>query len=625
MPIISRQTIEDIRARVNIHDVVAPYVQLRRVGSSYRGLSPFNPEKTPSFYVHPDRGFFKCFSSGEGGDVFKFIQRVENLNFQEAVERIAESFNIQIEYEKGGAPGPPRSLKNEILAIHEDATAFYADQFWAASELGQEIRNYWVDNRKFDLEIAKSYRIGLAPPDPKTLVNFFRNKPYSMEAFQACGLFYLKETQTSLDYARPRFRGRLMIPIKDIQGRVIAFTARQLSMTPQDDSTRDAKYINSPETPIFHKGDVLFGLEHARKHVEAEGAFLMVEGQLDAIRCFSSGLHTAVAPQGTGITEMQLAKLKRYTDLLYIVLDGDQAGQKAALRALPLTLAAGLDTRFIPLGQGQDPDNLLAEQDGSTLWQRWKSEAISGMCFAVRSLSGGPTRNLSPGKKTAILEQLYGIIAQADSAVIREDYLLEAAHELHVDLSAVKRDYYSFLERKKRFPTPASRLSAEGGMDSAAASSPGPSKGVLTSAEEAILFLLFHYEQYGKLISQYVDPQWINEQTTAGSLLHKTLAEFEHDAWRGTSNLDSLLESDAESNLITDLLIREQPGEDFDPHPHFEAARRRLFDKFFDKQRQQIDEEIANLPPDSEETADRMKQRVELRRLKSKFPPLPKP
>jgi DNA primase len=196
MPIISRSCIEDIRHKVNIYDLVSPVVGLKKVGANYRGLSPFNAEKTPSFYVLPDKNIFKDFSSGEAGDIYKFVQLTERLNFQEAIEAIADRFNIPVEYEKGKAPsGFKPSLRKEILDIHDFATEYYHSNFMADSESGSFIRECWQNDRKFSLDIAKEYKIGLArPKDPKFFLNL-QKKNFSYESLNKCGLFFPARNQ----------------------------------------------------------------------------------------------------------------------------------------------------------------------------------------------------------------------------------------------------------------------------------------------------------------------------------------------------------------------------------------------------------------------------------------------
>lgn len=619
MPFIARQSIEEVRNRVNILDVVSSYTQLKRSGSRYSGLSPFTEEKTPSFFVDPDKSLYYCFSTSQGGDLFKFVQAMENLNFQEAVENLASRFGIELQYEEGsGKPGPARSVRNEMLAIHEDATEYYAGVFWAKDPQGEDIRRYWTRDRQFDLEVAREFRIGLAPPTDQELIARLRKKDYSQEALRECGLFYFSDRDPSGNSARPRFRGRLMIPIHDVQGRVVAFTARQLKITPEDDPAHQAKYINSPETPIFKKGDILFGLDRARKAIENDGSFLMVEGQLDAIRCHSCGLETAIAPQGTGITDQQLNRLKRYANQMEVLLDGDTAGQKAAFRLVALSLRAGLETRFLPLQPGQDPDDLLASE-GIQALEKLRQKAIPALEFALRYLAGKPFRELTTHEKMRLLEQLYEIISVAETYFFQEALLQDAARLLDADIKALKRDFERF--REKNRPRSPTRSIPE----PTPAPTPPPQeiqKQKLTIVEKDLLWMVSHFEQYGTKIAQIVDPQWIDENHPAGSMLQKVLAEFEHDAWQGTDSFHDIAESDAEASLMSEILIQSNQHEDFQIMPAINAALKRLFLRFLERQNQALKSKMAKLDPQSDEYLQLNKQRIQLRHQRRQIPAL---
>ena len=215
MPRLHRDFVAELKARIDLHDVVAPYVSLKRSGADWKGLSPFNQEKTPSFYVHPDKGFFKCFSSGEAGDAISFIQKVENLEFQEAVEFLATRFNINLRYEEtaDGSPAAQSfSHRKALFDIHELAMSWYREKFWADDEGGHFIRKYWTQERHFPDEVAKEFGIGYAPPDSSGLLRLFTEKGIPQEVLDKSGLFFDRKGRTDF---LTRFRGRLMIPIRD--------------------------------------------------------------------------------------------------------------------------------------------------------------------------------------------------------------------------------------------------------------------------------------------------------------------------------------------------------------------------------------------------------------------------
>ncbi|HLP26888.1 MAG TPA: DNA primase, partial [Acidobacteriota bacterium] len=431
MPVIKASSLRDLKLRVNIHDVVARTVALRKAGGNrFKGLCPFHSEKTPSFHVTTDKGFYKCFGCGKAGDILSFVMETEGLQFTEAAETLAKRFGVELEYEagSGGPTREERSLRQEIFDIHDVAADFYRQAFLANTTHGAWIRDYWTKNRKFTPELADEFKIGFAPVEDRALAEALIKKQFSDDALRQCGLFFVRDGMPVTSATmRPRFRGRLMIPIRDHQGRVVAFTARQLELTPQDDPAREAKYVNSPETPIFTKSHLLFNLDRARTAVGDGHPFVMVEGQLDAMRCWSVGLKTAVAPQGTSITDGQLLLMRRYHSQVECFFDSDAAGQKAALRFLLLALKAGIEARFLTLtGESKlDPDLLFLER-GLAAYDEVRKQSLGAMEFAVRSLLPNVTA-AGAEQKARVAQELFAIIAQAESEVARAGFVSEVA------------------------------------------------------------------------------------------------------------------------------------------------------------------------------------------------------
>lgn len=543
MPIIKKSCIEDIKARVSLYDVVSSTVSLRKVGSSWKGLSPFNEEKTPSFFVSPDKGIFKCFSSGKAGDIFTFVMETERLTFTEAVETIAGRFGIELDYEEGAPSQESRSLRQELFLIHEVATEYFHQALFASNDAAKETRHYWEEKRAFPLSVAEEFKIGLSPLDGRELAERCLKKGASLEALKDCGLFFQRGSHLSTSSLMPRFRGRLMIPIRDHQGRVVAFTARQLDITPKEDPSHDAKYINSPETPLFNKSSILFGLDRARMAANDETPFLLVEGQLDALRCWQNGLTTAVAPQGTAITEHQLLLLRRYSPRIDCLLDGDSAGQKAALRLLPMALKLGLEIRFFVLPPGDDPDNLLL-RGGVEAWEDLAKKPTSAMAFAAAAILPAPDQ-ASAQAKTQAATRLFEIIGASESAVAHSEYLREAAVLLKLNRDSLAQDFARHQAAKRRQHRPPPRPNPEAPAK--------PEK--LTGAEESLLLLCLHHEELGKTLAHLIEHEWISSDTMAGRLLNRVLAEFEHDMWNGAESLELLLETQDERNFVYSLMF----------------------------------------------------------------------
>ncbi|TVR51040.1 MAG: DNA primase [Puniceicoccaceae bacterium] len=603
MPSIKESSIRDLKQRISIQDVVAPVVSLKKAGSQFRGLSPFNAEKTPSFFISPDKGLFKCFSSGKSGDQISFVMETERLTFTEAVETLARRFNVTLEYEAGGQPREDRSLRQELFELHEAAADHFARLFWEDTPEAREIRDYWLRQRRFPEETARDYRIGLAPSDGGGLFQRLQGS-FSPQALRESGLFFFRTAGPP----RARFRGRLMIPIRDFQGRTIAFTARQMPFTPADDPAHEAKYVNSPETPLFTKGHVLFNLDRARLKAGPEAPFLMVEGQLDAIRCHQVGLETAIAPQGTGVTPDQIRLIARYAAPLHLLLDGDRAGREAALRVLPLALAQNVHLRFLTLPQGSDPDLFLLE-GGPAAYQELVDRAEEPAGFACRSLVPDPD-SATPEEKREACRRLFEWIAAADSASVREDYLQQIADSLRLPRPALSADFTRFLgQRRRRRPPPQAETQT--------ATAP------FSTAEEDLLSLCLHHPHLAPPLAAVLDHDWLPETSPAARLLNRLLAEVEHGEAESFEP-DHLAETDEERSLLASL--RFSPPDHDDPARVANMALQRLVRRYTEKKISEIDVEIArkarSLPADLNRL---LEASTKLRHLKLNPPSLPVP
>jgi DNA primase len=584
MPVIKKSCLEAVKLRVNLADVVSRVVSLRKAGGSrLKGLCPFHNEKTPSFNVDSDKGFFKCFGCGKSGDAITFVKDTEQLSFTEAVEALGQRYGVAIEYEEGAGPSrEERSLRQELFDLHEQAAVHFHEAFRGAGPAGDFMRAYWAE-RRFTPELAEEFKIGAAAPDGGALGAALQKRRYSEEALRQCGLFFIRDdAMITAGALRPRFRGRLMIPIRDHQGRVVAFTARQTAQTPQDDPAREAKYVNSPETPIFTKSHLLFNLDRARTAVGEGRPFVMVEGQLDALRCWSVGLKTAVAPQGTSITEGQLALLRRYHAEVECFFDSDDAGQKAALRMLPMALKANIEVRFLTLaGDAKvDPDLLFLER-GIAAYADVRRSALSAMAFACRALLPSPG-TASSEQRSRAAQGVLAVIAAAESEVSRAAFINEAAALLQLPAPALQSDLR--------------RLSARGVRPSPAAPAP-PTRGPgAVSPEHDLLRLFLHFERVGRPLSAAIPHHWIDQRRPEGVLLNRFLGELESGNWPGRDHLESLVENDEEKSLVASLLF-DVPVLD-DPFKVAREGIRRLRDRALEPRVRQIELALANTPSD---------------------------
>ncbi len=350
----NQQTLETLRSRADLVEIVGEHVRLRRSGRNYLGLCPFHDERTPSFTVSPERGFFHCFGCGAGGSVFDFLMRTEGVAFPEAVRLLAGRYGVALvetapaATREDGARGAPAATREAIYRVGEFAREFFTGLLWESQE-GKAARDYLL-KRAITEKTAKECKLGFAPAGSAALTAAARKKGL-LEAAAKAGLV----RPDGADGLRDMFRARLMFPIHDAQGRVIAFGGRSL-----DDSA--PKYLNSPESPVFSKGRTLFGLDQARRAIVATDRAIVVEGYIDALALWQGGFRETVATLGTALTVEHLRTLGRHTRNVLACFDGDDAGRAASLRALPIFLGAGMLGRAVFLPNGFDPDKLVAEQ-----------------------------------------------------------------------------------------------------------------------------------------------------------------------------------------------------------------------------------------------------------------------
>jgi DNA primase len=337
---IKDTSVDAVKAAANIVELVEARTRLRKVGGRYTGLCPFHQEKTPSLSVSPDRGTYHCFGCGAGGDAITFVRELEGLDFVGAIEWLADRFRVPLEYEESSPEADAQRRRRERLyALLDQAAGFYERVLWTDS--GRAVQEY-LASRGLSEDACREFRLGLSPGG-SMLSAKAREKGFSRDELAAAGLL----TRRGSDY----FQRRLMFPLADARGRVIAFQARKLH---EDDPLR-GKYVNSPESELFHKSNVLYGLHLARAGITKEDRAIVVEGNTDVIALRQSGLLPVVASMGTALTERQLKELARLTQRVFLCFDADAAGEDATLRGMELALRQGLNVRIVALPKGKDP------------------------------------------------------------------------------------------------------------------------------------------------------------------------------------------------------------------------------------------------------------------------------
>ena len=547
MPFFSQNCLENIRQKVSIVDVVSPYVQLKPSGHYLKSLSPFSHEKTPSFFVDPQRNIFKCFSTGYAGDMFRFLELKEQLTFSESVELLCERFNIPIEYKEGNDREVTRTLSSKrlLFSIYAKATEFFKQCFWADNALTEQVRDYWVHERHFNIETARVFNVGFAPTDLSALYRFLIQAGYDRTSLVESGLFY--RPKNSVSGLISRYQGRLILPIEDIQGRTIAFSGRKLPFVQlPNDPTQEAKYVNSPETLIFVKGHELFNLNRARQNLNDEVGVFMVEGPLDVVRCWECGLKTAVAPQGTGITEDQLKLLMRYDIPITGMFDGDSAGIKAGIRLMTLGIPLALKLRYCLLGNNEDPDTTFYKNpDGcSTLLKK----SLSPVEFFVEIFknAGYDAENV----QGHVLQHMLPIINRCESAVLRFELLRSLSQAFSIPMQVLEEELLH-MAKKGTLATEVSKSSEK--VKTAAV--------LGDTLERGVLLFMFHAPQLTPLILKHLCLDWIDTEQCSGRLLMKILNEFSENGIEELSDRSVFQLDTSEENLWGRLLAEEFDSE----------------------------------------------------------------
>jgi len=345
---IEKEKIEEIKRQTDIVGLISQYVQLKKVGKNYRGLCPFHSEKEPSFYVVPEKGIFYCFGCKKGGSAINFLMEYEKLDFPSAVKKLAKNLGIEIDTTKG--------LKyKELYEVNDYASQFYT--LCLSKEIGKRGRHY-LESRNINIDSLKEFRLGYAPVSGG-LVTFMRQKGISVEGLMKAGLVSRSESGRGAN--REVFRDRIIFPIFNLSGRIIGFGGRGI------DEYLKPKYLNSPETPIFKKGEILYGLYQAKEAMRMKGEAVIVEGYFDILSLFQKGIKNLCAPLGTSLTESQCFLISRFARKVNILFDGDLSGIKAALRAIGLLINAQVDVFVTELPQDTDPDTYINKEGADGL------------------------------------------------------------------------------------------------------------------------------------------------------------------------------------------------------------------------------------------------------------------
>ena len=427
---IPDSTIEEIRLRTDIVDLISSYgIQVKRAGGGYMACCPFHHEKTPSFSISREKGYYHCFGCGESGSVFTFVQKHEGLEFLDAVKKLAQQCGVEIKEKED----PEAGKRARLYALHAELAAFFRRCLLQAKEA--EAARAYLKSRDLEGEVGEKFCIGYAPKGDVPLQRWAEKHKFKLEELAEAGVLLPPREGFTRWYNR--FGGRLMFTIRDRAARPVAFSGRILT-----NDKKAAKYVNSPETPIFKKSNILFALDQAAGNITkaARREAIVCEGQIDVIRCHACGFNTAVASQGTSFTVEHVQLLKRCADSAVLVFDGDGAGQKAAIRTGGEFLAAEIPVRVATLPPGEDPDSLLRTK-GPEAFQACLDAAESITAFQIRALRAQEANPGSIDAVSRVSRAVLETLAKCPSAVMRETLMDEAAGLLHVTPSALREDF----------------------------------------------------------------------------------------------------------------------------------------------------------------------------------------
>jgi DNA primase len=469
----SEEKVSEIRDRASLLEVVSDYVSLKKAGKNYKGLCPFHSEKTPSFMINEEKQIFHCFGCGEGGDVFAFLMKVAHLSFPQAIEELAKRYGVKLPSKEFSPAQKKEMAKRETLfQINQIASEYFHDLLTVKRE-GGEARKY-LSQREISEEVVKDYRLGYSLDRWDGLVQHLREKKVALELAWELGLIFPKKKEGWYD----AFRGRIIFPIFDLHQRVVGFGGRVIR-------GGEPKYYNSPESSIYHKGEILYGLQVARRYTPLKDCVIIAEGYFDLLILHQFGLKHSVATLGTALTTQQIRTLKRYTKNLITVFDADPAGIQASLRSLPLFLEEGVSGKTFLLPKGEDPDSFLRKGKAEEL-ERGVAEATPLIDFFFEHLMKTYDAKSIDGK-VKIAEEGVALLGRIPDGIRKDFYLRAWAERLDVKESLLHEMARPSSKRRMRVEEELKRPSAER---------------VLPRSEEMMVRLMIHHPEWMAVISR---------------------------------------------------------------------------------------------------------------------------
>jgi DNA primase len=570
--IYEQHFIDELKNRADLVRIIEPYAPLKKKGANWMGCCPFHQEKTPSFSVNPSKGFYKCFGCGKGGSAFNFVMEIEGLNFPEAIKRIAEISGIPLpepiddkKYEQSKKRREEKKeIADQVIELNKYALDFWENHLQENNAHARAAREY-LKKREISIETQKAFHIGFAPDSWDALMSHLRAKGADEKLIETSGLVSINEEKNRV---YDRFRGRIMFPVLDIKGNPIAFGARILAQG-------EPKYLNSPETPAYIKGEHLYGLFQSKEEIRLKKFAILVEGYLDLIALYQYGIRNTAASLGTAFTPEQSKLLGRFARRVVINYDGDKAGVKAARRAIETLLAEDFETKVLILPDGQDPDDFL-KANGAESYNYLRGNAAPFLQFVLENLAS--ERNLnSPKAKAEAIEELLPVLAVIRNVIERRETLKQTLRFFQIDDKVTEG--YLWKEIQKREKDFARRDGSENKSEANFSDVKNfvikRNKTKTTVAEQRLLELLIYDEELREIILPQIEETDFEMLATAEifralvalreigtPVTGETLLELVADDPEATDFASVLLISDAarEKDDAIDEVLREAEG-----------------------------------------------------------------
>ena len=523
---ISQETIDRINDSADIVEVVSRTVELKKRGRNYFGLCPFHDEKTPSFSVAPDKGIYHCFGCGKGGNSVNFIIENEKLSFVEALQQLGHQLNIEVNFSGGNES---RGFFDGLYKIHETASSLYHKTL--LSDRGERALKYLTD-RGLSQEMIKYFNVGFAPESSKYLLNTIQSDGYEKQVLEKCGLFGASKNEFF-----DRFRSRIMFPIWNASGKIVGFGGRVFA------SDDPAKYMNSPETPIYKKSDIFYGLHQARESIRKEGFVILVEGYTDVIQLFQNGIKNCVAVSGTAFSERHVGQLNKFTSKVLLAYDGDFAGVSAALKTGYYLIKGGIECEVIEIPDKLDPDEWISKSGPEIFKVKGIQRSLNLIDYHLKTSNFA---ELNAPKKSEIVHQILTEVKEIANPIISNEIIKKLAEKSGVEESDIKK----MIPQKKSFRMNDNQDNYQ-------------EEQLFDSINDKAAFGIIKVILHGELDAK----EWINDNLEIDKIRNKILKNLLSillpKMKASSSELVSILENEKDRKIITEIMVEEDSSIDF--------------------------------------------------------------